>query len=114
MKPHVVLYHDTRRKKADGSYPVKVRVTFNRRQKYYPTNVDLTSEQFLNIHSDKVARKHQKIRDVVFGALAKAKQVCDELKVFNFTLFEKQYYTIRTNDSNLKSLYDEYALITTS
>ena len=110
MKPHVVLYHDTRRKKADGSYPVKVRVTFNRRQKYYPTNVDLTSEQFLNIHSDKVARKHQKIRDVVFGALAKAKQVCDELKVFNFTLFEKQYYTIRTNDSNLKSLYDEYEL----
>lgn len=37
---------DTRREKADGKYPVKIRVTFARSRRYYPTGKDLTAEEW--------------------------------------------------------------------
>ena len=35
---------DTRKIKKDNTYPVKLRVTFERKQKYYPTPYDLTKK----------------------------------------------------------------------
>lgn len=40
------LFHDARRKKVSGTYPVKVRITCDRRSKYYETGVSLTEEEF--------------------------------------------------------------------
>ncbi len=37
---------DNRRKKQDGTFPVKLRVTFERKQQYYPTPCDLTEKEF--------------------------------------------------------------------
>lgn len=40
---------DTRREKAGGYYPVKYRVTYSRRQYYYPC-MDMTPEQYSSLH----------------------------------------------------------------
>ena len=37
---------DTRRIKKDGTYPIKLRITFDRKQQYYPTPYDLTAPEF--------------------------------------------------------------------
>ena len=37
---------DNRRKKNNDVYPVKLRVTFQREQKYFPTGYDMTQEEF--------------------------------------------------------------------
>ena len=37
---------DTRRKRQDGTFPVRLRVTFDRKRKYYGTKFKLTEEDF--------------------------------------------------------------------
>ena len=44
VKAAMVL--DTRRAKEGNKYPVKLRLTFERKQKYYPTPYDLTETEF--------------------------------------------------------------------
>lgn len=108
MKPHVVLVHDTRRVKADGKYPVKVRVTFNRKQKYYPTNVDLSTEEWERVNAEKVSRDIRETKAKLFGILAKAHDICNDLKAFTFPVFEKHLYKVRKNNGSLEALYEEY------
>ena len=42
----VAVMLDTRRPKADGKFPVKIRITANRERSYYPTGKDLTPEEW--------------------------------------------------------------------
>jgi len=46
MKPITQIILDKRRSKKSGRYPVKLRVTFFRKQHYYPIATDLTEEEF--------------------------------------------------------------------
>lgn len=108
MKPLVTIIHDTRRAKANGSYPVKVRVTYNRKQKYYPTSVDLFEIEWEKIHGERVGKELKKTKDTIYGVLAKAQGICDDLKVFSFTVFEKLFYKVRNIDGSLINLYNDY------
>jgi integrase/recombinase XerD len=49
----IAIIQDTRREKKDNKYPVKLRVTYNREAKYYPTNIDLTKDEFKNVGDKK-------------------------------------------------------------
>lgn len=42
---------DQRRQKQDGTYPVKLRVTYQRQQRYYSTGINLTGEQWAKVNS---------------------------------------------------------------
>ncbi len=42
----VAIILDTRRPKADGKFPVKVRITYKRQQRYYPTGKSLSPAQW--------------------------------------------------------------------
>ncbi len=108
MKPLVTLIHDTRRAKANGSYPVKVRVTYNRKQKYYPTSVDMFEIEWEKIHGERVGKELKKTKDTINGVLAKAQGICNDLKIFSFQVFEKQFYKVRNIDGSLANLYNDY------
>jgi len=108
MKPLVTIIHDTRRAKANGNYPVKVRVTYKRKQKYYPTSVDLTEAEWGKIHGERVGKELKKTKDTIYGVLAKAQCICDDLKVFSFTVFEKLFYKVRNIEGSLINLYKDY------
>lgn len=45
--------HDTRRPTKEGAYPVKIRVTYQRTQRYYPTGKSLTVEEWKSIPTTK-------------------------------------------------------------
>ncbi len=47
--PKTAIILDTRRVKKDGAFPVKVRVTFERKQRYYPTPYNLTEAEFKKV-----------------------------------------------------------------
>ncbi|MEM7037592.1 MAG: Arm DNA-binding domain-containing protein, partial [Bacteroidota bacterium] len=46
MQATTAIILDTRRKKKDGTFPVKLRVTHNRKQKFYGTKISLTKSDF--------------------------------------------------------------------
>jgi signal transduction histidine kinase len=103
MKPTVVKALDTRRVKKDGKYPVKLRVTNNRIQKYYSLvigNCDMRTEfdhgiGKIKINPQDIGRVMMNLYNNAFYSLAeKQKKQGDDFK---------PTFTVRTNKANGKA-----------
>ena len=57
MYPNYKIVLDLRRPKNNGLFPVKVRVTLNRVQKYYSIGLDLTTSDFERIQNGSVRKE---------------------------------------------------------
>lgn len=85
------VVHDTRIKRTDGTYAVKLRVTYNREQKYYPINVHLTPEDWARTQSEK-PRNEFKEHKLYFNKIEqRALDIIKELHPFSFEGFEKKF-----------------------
>jgi integrase/recombinase XerD len=92
-RPQLSIYHDTRRQKLRGTYPVKVRVydPVRKRTKYYPTGIDLSTEEFEKAFNNTKPKTHlKKIRFQVDGLMVDLQDVLDTLDPFTFTNFENK------------------------
>lgn len=114
IKPTIVTYLDTRHKKKSGLYPVKLRITFRKEQKYYPIGYDLIQAEYDAIRSDaefkklpiKARRKLQDVKIKCDAQLVKANEIVDKIPFFNFSLFEKKFL-IGQHSSDSVYLYYE-------
>lgn len=85
------VVHDIRVKRTDGTYAVKLRVTYNREQKYYPINVHLTREDWARTQSEK-PRNEFKEHKLYFNKIEqRALDIIKELNPFSFEGFEKKF-----------------------
>ncbi|MBT4337021.1 MAG: site-specific integrase, partial [Bacteroidetes bacterium] len=109
MTPHVKLLLDTRYPKKNGLFPVKIRITYNRKQKYYPVGKDLSVADFDKAMSTEKPPKHLKKTSEMFTKRkAHALDVIDELKTFDFKSFEERFNGFTASLTNVKSVYDNY------
>src|SRR5688500_10787681 len=86
----VSLYHDTRKVKKNGKYPVKLRVYFYKRLKYYPTDVDLSKEEFQKLNYKRTTQDIMGIKNDLEALLVHARELSKQIKPFNFSIFEKK------------------------
>ena len=93
---------DTRRVKISGLFPVKIRVTFQREQKYFPVYapadldpLDLSSEDFARVYGDKPRGEFKVLRDYLDGIDRKAKNAADALPMFTFQAFEAAMFKVQ-------------------
>jgi len=105
------LYLDTRRAKNDGTFPVKLRVTFQRKQQYYPTGIDLTLTQWEKVGKPKP--REDFIRDtkrLLETISDRADKVIRELPLFSFDEFEARYVGTAGNtpSDSVVSGFDTY------
>ena len=56
MYAHHKLIIDKRRPKRNGLFPVKMRVTYLREQKYYIVGVDLSEEDFERLNNNSIRK----------------------------------------------------------
>ena len=106
-KTAIVL--DTRRAKADNTYPVKLRVTFERKQKYYPTNKNLTIAEFDRVMTGKRHSEPEKETKYSIEAFEKkAIDIIDGLPFFTWAIFEKQYSTNRAAKGTIEAAFTDY------
>ena len=119
-KADAVIMHDKRRSKKNGLYPIKLRVTFDREQKYYPTKIDLLSEDFARINNldlkDKslTTQRKKELKDIKLQMDAihvRASQIIQNLSEFSFFLFEK---TMFSKTVKVKDVYTLYSTIITT
>lgn len=94
-KVTVKIVLDTRRAKVSGLHPVKIRVTFQREQKYFPvfapgkrTPFDLSADDFARAYGDKPRgefKGHRAYFDIIER---KANNTIEEMQAFDFAAFE--------------------------
>ncbi|MDD4192079.1 MAG: site-specific integrase [Mangrovibacterium sp.] len=83
---------DKRIQKKDETYAIKLRVTFNREQKYYPTGKHLTPNQWELLQEENPRDKELKRLKLLFSEIEKkAIKIIDEMDLFSFQSFEKKF-----------------------
>lgn len=85
------IIHDKRVLRKDGTYAVKLRITYKRIQKYYPINVNLTVDDWEKVYSER-PRKTYKDYLTYFNKIEQsAIEIIREIPVFSFSSFEKKF-----------------------
>lgn len=73
MYPNYTIVLDLRRPKKSGLFPVKVRVTLNRIQKYYPVGLDLAIEDFERTENGSLRKELRILKNKIIEWENKAK-----------------------------------------
>lgn len=90
LKPTFKVVLDERKEKADGTYPLKLRLTYDRKRTYYGVNIDLTKEQFSKVSTSKL----EKLKDIKFQIAAiemKAENIYKGMSEFTPAEFSKLF-----------------------
>jgi integrase/recombinase XerD len=82
---------DTRRALKDGTYPVKLRLTYQREQRYYSLNISLSKEDFARTQGEKPRGEFKSLQLKFNGVEQHARAVIDKMKTFTFDAFEKKF-----------------------
>ena len=98
------VYLETRTPLKDGTFPVKVRVTYKRKRKYYGLGIYLNEADFLVLPN---ARKHEltQVRQIVEAGLEAIRRVVEDIvrTGFSFEALDK-----RLGKGNKNSVYAAY------
>jgi len=109
MKPTLLLLLDTRSKKKDDKFPLKLRIIFNRKVKYYATGYDMTEDEWKALASGEKLKKDQKeVKETVIGFQGKAQTIIRNMRIFSFASFEKHFFEVRNTNGSLENLYEDY------
>ncbi|MDP4251621.1 MAG: site-specific integrase [Bacteroidota bacterium] len=108
MIPTVHLQLMVRREKKDGTYPVKIRVVYQRLYHDYRTGIDLTEETFKNAMSEKCKEPFRKTRAKLDAVKVKADKIIEDLKPFTFPKFESEFYGRVKDASDIYPVFQDY------
>jgi len=106
----ITIFLDTRREKANGKYPVKLRVFTQhpRIQKLYPTKYDLSKIEFERTWNAQRPRSEDKSTKLELQAiLTIAQNIAKDLQTFSFEIFEKKLSMRKGDEINVLFLYQE-------
>lgn len=109
----ISLYLDTRRAKANGKYPVKLRVysPVMVKTKLFPTVFEMTEKEFQSTYDTVKPRNEYKEKRLQMQAVEHtANETAKSLKPFSFEQFEKRLYRTKGEGSNLLYHYDQLIL----
>ena len=98
----------TRREKAHGKYPVKLRVVYQRKPKDFTINLDLTKEEYAGASSERPKKEHRASAIKMNEAIVKANAILNSIGVFTFQKFEDAFYGKLKDASDIYLLFDDY------
>src|SRR5690606_28002003 len=88
MTAEKAIYLDELRPKKNGKCSVKIRITFNRKRKYFSTGIELNKSEFDQVINGKRRTPEQKDTFLKLNVFyTKALDIIKNLKVFTFDAF---------------------------
>jgi len=108
MKATTSIIHDTRRLKKDGTYPVKLRITHNREQRYYLTSYSLSKEDFKKTLGNKPRKGFKDISLKLHALERKANRIIEDLPIFTWQSFENKFQDNRVAKELITEAFKEY------
>lgn len=107
-KAEASIYLDELREKKNGKCSVKIRITFSRIRKYFPTGIDLTKSEFEKVIGNERRNAEQKeIFTKLNFFLSKAESVIKDLTVFTFDTFEQNFLEHRNTHNSVSFAFDK-------
>ena len=103
------IIQDKRVKSQGDKYAIKLRVTYNRQQKYYFLNEHFTQEEWEKINSNKARGKQKEYSDYFQKIEEHAIKIIRELHPFTFDIFESRFFQKPAEDTNLLEAMQNYA-----
>ena len=101
------IYLDPR-PKSNGKCSVKIKVTHNRKRKYFSTGIELFKEEFEKLINNKRLSKEQRLIMVKLEVFkSKAQKVIEDIKVFTFEKFEEGYFESRDINNDVSYAFDK-------
>lgn len=105
VSPFIDAHHPQK----DGYCKVSIRVTFNRKRKYYGTKLRLKPGDFNRIMAAKRrSEADNKIYKEILAYQNKAIQVIDNLPIFTFSKFEEMYFENRDAADSVSYGFEKY------
>lgn len=92
---------EKRRMKTDGLYPVMLRVTHERKSKYYGFKEYCSKETWDSMFDKKPADEAKKLKKKIDTWEEKADLIINDLAVFSFEHFEKKYFEASRNERDV-------------
>ncbi len=106
-KPKVATILDTRRIKKDLNFPVKLRVTFEREQRYFLTPYDLTEQFYTKVMFGKrLSNDEQNLKKNILDFENKAIDIINQLTVFTWQKFKNQYILNRGLKDSINDAFE--------
>lgn len=103
------IFIDRYHPRANGTCSVSIRVTYDRKKRYYPTPYALTLEDYQRVMSEKPRSPFKEIRLKLNSLEEKAAAVIASLSIFTWVAFEKAYLSNRAAKDTLEAAFTEYA-----
>ena len=107
-RPTVSIILDIRRTKKDGKYPVKLRLTYLRTQRYWFLGLDLTKEEFAQATAKRPKKAFLSIADKISDGKRKADNIIREMDQFSFYHFETKFLGGSNDIKNVYSFFEDY------
>jgi integrase len=104
MYPNYKTVLDLRKAKKSGLFPVKIRVTLNRVQKYYAVGFDLTASDFERIQNGSVRKELNLLKSKITHWENKAKNIIHQTDPFTFDEFKSKFY--EKNEVKATNVYE--------
>ena len=101
QKATTAIILETRNQKLDDTYPVKLRVTFQRKQKYYATGKSFDAIDFEKINAERPRGDLKDAKIYLTDIEKKAIEIIDELPEFSFQAFDKRFNSKPENKGNI-------------
>jgi integrase/recombinase XerD len=108
MTASTSIFIDRYHPKAGGKCAVTIRVTAERKKKYYPTDISLTVPEYEKVMGDKPRNEYKEYALKLQAFEKRAADIIKNLPIFSFEAFEKQYFTNRRSKETLDGAFSGY------
>lgn len=103
------IYLDQNRPKKNGKCSVKIKITYNRKRKYYSTDICLLPNEFeIVLYGKRKTDSQKEIKTKIEYFENKANDTIKMLKVFSFDAFQDRYFDQRNTADSVSFAFDKY------
>jgi len=103
--PTTAIYFNKWVPNKEGKCPVSIRITYERKKRYYPTEYSLTQDEFSKVQASKPRDKYKDIALSLQASENIAAGILKQMPLFTFEAFEKRYLSNSGANDILKNAY---------
>jgi integrase/recombinase XerD len=107
MKPTHSLFINKHSPNSKGTCSISVRITYNRKKRYYPTGISLSIEDYKKVMGERPRKELKEISMKLKKFEERAKEIIDQISNFSWVKFENKYYTNRGLSNDIEDKYKQ-------